>query len=102
MGQGAEPLKQVPVALEIGPQHVGDGQDIVAVGYRGHHLVHDKAGGGLDIFLVAGGAEPTAFAREGQQILMLARVVVETVGEKGRALVEKMMPLSARAGTSTP
>jgi len=36
VGQGAEPLKQAPMALEIGPEHFGDGQDIVAVGYRRH------------------------------------------------------------------
>jgi len=74
VGQGTEALEQAPVALEIGAQHFGDGQYIVAVGHGGHHLVHDEAGGGLDVFLVPGGAEPAALAGKGQQILMLAMV----------------------------
>jgi hypothetical protein len=76
--RGAEPLKQVPVALETGAQHSGDGQDIMAVGHRSHHLVHDEPGGSLDIFLVAGRAEPPAFAGEGQQVLMLAMVAADS------------------------
>jgi hypothetical protein len=38
VGHGAEPLQQVPMAVEIGPEHFADGQDIVAVRYRRDHL----------------------------------------------------------------
>ena len=58
-------------------QHFRDGQDLVAVGHRGHHPVQDEPGGVLDVFLVAGGAEPAAFAGEGQQILVLAAVAAD-------------------------
>ena len=74
MGEGAEALEEVAVALEIGAEHFGDGQDVVAVGHGGQDLVEDEAGGGLDVFLVAGGTEPAAFAGEGQQILVFAMV----------------------------
>ena len=74
VGQGAEALEQVAVALEVGAQHSRDGQDIMPVGHRGHHLVQDEPGGGLDVLLVAGGAEPAALAGKGQQVLMLAMV----------------------------
>ena len=77
MGQGAEPLEQPAVALEVGAQHSGNGQDVVPVRHRGHHLVQDEAGGGLDILLVAGGAEPAALAGKGQQVFVLAMVAAD-------------------------
>ena len=84
MGEGAEALEEVAVALEIGAEHFGDGQDVVAVGHGGEDLVEDEAGGGLDVFLVAGGTEPAAFAGEGEQILVLAVVAANA----GKAALE--------------
>ena len=37
-------------------------------------MIEDKAGARLDVLLVAGGAEPTALAGKGQEILMLTMV----------------------------
>ena len=36
------------------------------------HALDDEPGGGLHILLMAGGAEPAALARKGQQVLVLA------------------------------
>ena len=41
---------------------------------RGHDLVEDKPGGGLDVLLVTGRAEAAALAGEGQEVLVLAMV----------------------------
>ena len=71
------------MVLEAGPEHSRDGQDIVPVGYRRQHMIQDETGGGLDVLLVAGGAEPAGFAGEGQQVLMLAMVAVNA-GEAAR------------------
>ena len=77
MGQGAEPLEQPPVPLEVGAQHSGNGQDVVPVRHGGQHMIQDEAGGGLDILLVAGGAEPAALAGKGQQVFVLAMVTAD-------------------------
>jgi len=65
LSQGAKVLEQPAVALEIGPQHSGNGQDIVAVGHRRQDVVQDEARGGLDILLVAGRTKPPALAGKG-------------------------------------
>ena len=36
--EAAEVLEQGPVALEIGPEHFGDAQDVMPVGHGGHDL----------------------------------------------------------------
>jgi hypothetical protein len=74
VGEGAEPLEQVAVALEAGAQHSRDSQDIMPVSHWGHHLVQDKPGRRLDVLLVTGRAEPAALAGKGQQALMVAMV----------------------------
>ena len=84
MGEGAEALEEVAVALEIGAEHFGDGQDVVAVGHGGQDVVEDEAGGGLDVFLVAGGTEPAAFAGEGEEVFVAAVVAADA----GEAAVE--------------
>ena len=80
MGEGAEALEEVAVALEIGAEHFGDGQDVVAVGHGRQDAGGEEGGGGLDVFLVAGGAEPAAFAGEGQEVFEAA-VVAADAGE---------------------
>jgi hypothetical protein len=40
-------------------------------------VVQDEAGGGLDVFLVAGEAEPAASAGEGQEVFVLAMVAAD-------------------------
>ncbi len=45
VGQGAEPLEEVAMALEVRPQHSGHGQDVVPVGHGRQHGVDDKPGG---------------------------------------------------------
>ena len=84
MGEGAEALEEVAVALEIGAEHFWDGQDVVAVGHGRQDLVEDEAAGGLDVFLVAGGTEPAAFAGEGEQVLVRAVVAANA----GKAALE--------------
>jgi hypothetical protein len=56
------------VALEVGPQHFRDGQDVMTMRDGGQNMVGDEFGGGLDFALMAGRAEPAAFAGEGQQV----------------------------------
>ena len=80
VGQRAEPLEQVSVALEVRAQHSWDSQDIMPVRHCGHHLVQDKPSRRLDVLLVARGAEPAALAGERQQVLVLA-VVAANPGE---------------------
>jgi hypothetical protein len=74
VSQGAEPLEQPPVPLELGPQHSGDGQNVMPVRHRRQHPVHDETGRGLHILLVARRTKPPAFAGKGQQVLVLAMV----------------------------
>ena len=77
VGQGAEAFEQVAVALEVGAQHFGNGQDIMPVRHRGHDLVEDKPGRGLHVLLVAGRAEPAALAGKGQEVLVLAVIAAD-------------------------
>ncbi len=94
VGECAKPFEQRSVALEIGAQHFGDSQDIVAVRHRRQHVFQDKARGRLNIFLVAGRAKPPALAGEGQQILMLAMVAANP----GKASLQIAAFLVAEAG----
>jgi hypothetical protein len=52
--------------------------------HRSEDTADEEGGGSLDVFLVAGGAEPAAFAGEGQEIFVLAVVAAEA----GEAAVE--------------
>src|SRR6516162_4129904 len=73
-------FEEAAMALKVGAEHSGDGQDVVAVGHGSQHVIEDEAGGGLDVLLVAGGAEPTALAGESEQVFVLA-VVAANPGE---------------------
>ena len=61
-------------AYGLRPSAYRGGQDIVAVGDGSDYLVQEEAGAGLDIFLMAGRAEPPTIARKGQQVIMLTMV----------------------------
>ena len=68
----AEVLEQCPVKLEVGPEHLGQGQDPVAMGDRGEHVAGEKLPEEQHLLLVAGGAKPACLARERHEELMAA------------------------------
>ena len=78
--QGAEAFEEPAVTLEIGAEHFRNRQDVMAVGHGRQDAGGEEGGGGLDVFLVAGGAEPAAFAGEGQEVFVAA-VVAADAGE---------------------
>ena len=84
LGQGTEPLEQAAMVLKVGTEHSGEGQDIVPMGYWSQDAVEDEAGGGLNVFLVAGGAKPSGFAGEGQQIFVMAMVAADASKTSGQ------------------
>ena len=77
VGEGAEAFEEAAVTLEIGAEHFRNGQDVMAVGHGRQDAGGQEGGGGVDVFLVAGGAEPAAFAREGQEVF------VDDLGDDG-------------------
>lgn len=83
MREGAKAFQEAAVALEVRAEHARDGQDVVPVRHGSQYMVEDEPGGGLDVFLVAGGAEPAALAGEGQQIFVFA-MVAANAGEAAR------------------
>ena len=84
VGSGAEVFEEAAVALEIGAEHFGDGQDVMTVGHGREDAGGEEGGGGLDVFLVAGGTEPAAFAGEGEEVFVAAVVAADP----GEAAVE--------------
>ena len=78
VGQGAEGFEEGAVALEIRAEHLGQGQDVMAVGHGREDAGGEEGGGGLDVFLMAGGAEPAAFAGESQEVFVPAMVAADT------------------------
>ena len=78
VGEGAEAFEQAAVTLEIGAEHFGKGQDVMAVGHGGEDAGGEKGGGGLDVLLVARGAEPATLAREGQEIFVATMVTADS------------------------
>ena len=84
VGEGAEALEQAAVALEIGVEHFGERQAVMAVGHRREDAGDEEGGSSQDVFLVAGGAEPAAFTRESQEVFLSAMVAAEA----GEAAVE--------------
>lgn len=77
VGQGAEAFEEAAVALEIGVEHFRDCQDIMAVWHGCQDAGGEEGGGGLDVFLMAGGAKPAAFAREGQEVFVTTMVTAD-------------------------
>ena len=76
-GDVAELLEQGAVALEIAAQHLGNGQDVMAMRDRGEDAGGEQGGGGLNGFLLAGWAEAAAFAGEGEQEIVLTVVAMD-------------------------
>ncbi len=58
---GAEVFEKDPVPQEIGTEHFWESQDLMPVRDRGEDALYDKGDGSLDVFLMAGRAEPAAF-----------------------------------------
>jgi hypothetical protein len=77
VSEGAKAFEQAAVTLEIGAEHFGNGQDVMAVGHGGKDAGGEEGGGGLDVLLVAGGAEPAAFAGECEQIFVATMVTAD-------------------------
>ena len=77
------------VSLEIGAEHLRQREDVVLVGDCGKDAGYEEFGAGLDVFLVAGRAEPAGFAGEGKECVEAA-VVTADAGEAafGGAAVE--------------
>ena len=84
VGEGAEAFEQAAVTPEIGAEHFGDGQDVMAVRHGSEDASGEEGGGGLDVFLVAGGTEPAAFAGEGEQVFLPAMIAADP----GEATIE--------------
>jgi hypothetical protein len=49
----AQAAEELTVVLEIDPEHLGDRDDVLAVGYTGEDLLDDVLGKGDDALLVA-------------------------------------------------
>jgi hypothetical protein len=74
VGDVAEFLEQGAVETEVRAQHLGDAEGEVTVRDGEQDRLGDQRAEKLDLLLVAGGAEPAAFAGEGQQVFVLAMV----------------------------
>ena len=77
MGCSAEMLQERAVPLEIGAEHLRQSEDVVPVGDCGKDASDEEFGAGLDIFLVAGRAEPAGFAGEGKECFEAAVVTAD-------------------------
>ena len=73
-GEVTEAPKKAAVTLEERPEQLGQGQYEMPVGHGQENVVDQVGGGGLDLALVAGRAEPAAFAGEGQEKFVAAVV----------------------------
>ena len=91
VGEGAEAFEQAAVALEIGVEHFGERQAVMAVGHRREDAGDEEGGSSQDVFLVAGGAEPAAFTRESQEVFLLAMVAAEAGEAAVEVAVEEFM-----------
>ena len=85
MSEAAEVLEQVAVEAEVRAQHLGDTQREVPVRNREQDRLGEQGAEKLHLLLVAGRAEPAAFAGERQQVLVLA-VVAPDAGEATRQI----------------
>jgi hypothetical protein len=66
MGERTEGFEEAKGVREIGPEHFERSEGLVAVEPGREDPGGETGGGGRDVFLTGGGAEPAAFAREGQ------------------------------------
>jgi hypothetical protein len=75
---GAEVFEKDPVPQEIGTEHFWESQDVMPVWDRGEDALYDKGGGSLDVFLMAGRAEPAAFTGKSQESIEPAGVAMDS------------------------
>ena len=78
LGEGAQPLQEAAMALEVRSEKFGQGQDDMAVGNGKQDVIDKVCRGALDFALMAGRTEPSALAREGQQVFVLAMIAADT------------------------
>ena len=78
MGCGAEMFEERTVPLEISAEHLRQGEDVVPVGDWSENAGDEEFGAGLDIFLVAGRAEPAAFTGKSQESIEAAGVAMDS------------------------
>ncbi|MEE9567869.1 MAG: hypothetical protein V3W37_00665 [Candidatus Binatia bacterium] len=72
IGALAELSQKFSIESKIGPQHLGDSEDILPMGLGVLDFFGDPFPEHQDPFLVAGGAEITSLAGEGQKNFVLA------------------------------
>ena len=103
MGYGAKMLEERTMSLEIGAEHLRQREDVVLVGDCGKDAGYEEFGAGLDVFLVAGRAEPAGFAGEGEECVEAA-VVTADAGETAfeGAAVEEFVDDLWDGGTQWP
>ena len=75
---GAEVFEKDPVPQEIGTEHFWQCQDVMPVRDRSEDALYDKSGGSLDVFLMAGRAEPAAFTGKSQESIEAAGVAMNS------------------------
>lgn len=73
----AETFEERTVPLEISAEHLRQCEDVVPVGDWSENAGDEEFGAGLDIFLVAGRAEPAGFAGEGKKCVEAAVVTAD-------------------------
>ena len=64
LSEGRDVPEKAAVALKEGTKQLGQGQDEVAVWDGEENVIDEVCGGGLDLALMAGRAEPSTFAGE--------------------------------------
>ncbi len=103
MGCGAEMFEERTVPLEISAEHLRQGEDVVPVGDWSENAGDEEFGAGLDIFLVAGRAEPAGFAGEGKECVEAAVVTADACEAAFEgAAVEEFVDDLRDGGTQRP
>jgi hypothetical protein len=78
LSAGAEVFEKDPVPQEIGTEHFGECQDVMPVRDRSENTLYDKGRTSLDVFLMAGRAEPAAFTGKSQESIEPAGVAMDS------------------------
>ena len=100
---GAEVFEKDPVPQEIGTEHFWQCQDVMPVRDRSEDALYDKGGGSLDVFLMAGRAEPAAFTGKSEESIEPAGVAMNS-SEAAFEIpaIEEFMNNSLDNGTDGP
>lgn len=75
---GAEVFEKDPVSQETGTEHFGECQDVMPVRNRSENTLYDKGRRSLDVFLMAGRAEPAAFTGKSAESIEPAGVAMNS------------------------